>query len=66
MQRVAIDAQLQLFVVREEALEGLLDGFAPFQEASGLVGVLAVRRPEGGQGLGIAFVECFDEGFGHA
>ena len=36
----------------------------PLSVPAGLVGVIAVRRPEGGQGLGVALVERLDERLG--
>src|SRR5207244_949231 len=61
-QLLAVDLNLHALVLGEEGLETLLDSVASLKNRAGLVRVLAIRRPEGGEGLGIAFVKGLHEG----
>ena len=58
-----INAQAQPLVGREEFREGVLDGLPALEHATGFADVIPVGRPERGERLGVALVECLNEGF---
>src|SRR5262249_52813994 len=60
-QGLAVQAQPGALVLGEQPRERLLDLGAALEVLAGLVGVVAVLGPEGGDRLGIALVEGGDE-----